>query len=281
MLSFLMWSFSKQPHVANILGLRLTRDAAQNLGKSCLALERLLAQLTTDISNLTEPRDQSVHYRVSGIQDRHKRVQQQLGELVHAVRWSNEPWVEEFADANTAMQRKVKMCNHASKPFAEGWRAAALQYWPRIAQTYELLIDLLGKLRGEVEDALADAELWSGKRVNRLQKSGGLLEYRRATGQGEGAKTAEPRKRTSFDSRVKVRDIPPRDAVHNTAAEGVPSSRHVDTITLLTSERKSTAGKLKSKKRPLDIPKSEMDELEDPEADFNNNMRVGGVSVKL
>lgn len=68
------------------------------------------------------------------------------------------PWLQELADAQQAMKRKIVMCNYASRPARLGWREAGKRYWPRVAETYGVLEGLCGKLRGEMEDGLGRRE---------------------------------------------------------------------------------------------------------------------------
>lgn len=245
MLTFLTSLLSPRPASAEVLGMRLTRTTCAALLDLCSAFQ---AQLRTQVRKIQELLDlqgfQAVVALLADIQERHAQIKQQLDDVVHRVQDSRAEWRDEFADARTAMEGKIRLCNLASTPFTMGWKAAAKKYWPLIAENYEMLLGLLERVQGELQEAVQGDVLWSGEGQRQMQgvsilRSVGLI----APVESRHLKT------TTFSKRVAVRSVAKGEPAAEGEVDAAPSpASYKDTTVSLTDDRKDTARKYKSKK---------------------------------
>ncbi|KAH7068552.1 hypothetical protein FB567DRAFT_400657, partial [Paraphoma chrysanthemicola] len=149
---------------ARIIGLTLTKSHTQWLHNTTTTLITLLSQQLTAI-RILYLHDPSFTRKLKAIQERQYRFQNTMTLVLDAVRPSTELWLSELDDGQQAILRKVKWCNRMSQPAYLGIRDAALRYWPLIADSYKLLSANLGRLDDELEDALDDEALWTGRRA--------------------------------------------------------------------------------------------------------------------
>jgi hypothetical protein len=154
-------------------------------------------------------------------------------EVVKATKDSTEPWVGDLMDGHEAVLRKFRQCNRMSTPHALGWKGATLKYWPLIAESYELVLFNLERLLKEVDEALADNDVWSTTcSMARLGRS--MSMSRCAT----DAKVTLESRAVKFDKKVQARWF------KSTEESGkVKTGR--DVVMPLTNVRKRTAGKFK------------------------------------
>jgi hypothetical protein len=218
---------------ATIAGLNLTQDQARFFISATLALLPIISQQLQDIQqpNRHHP---TLHRHLRIIQERQFRFQNKMSEVIKATKDSTETWVGELMDGHEAVLRKVRQCNRISDAQALGWKAAALQYWPMIADSYEMLQPNLERLLQEVDEALADKELWSTTTKSNL---GRRLPCRWF---GTGPQAQLGGKTVTFDKEVQARWISERDE-----PERVRAGRGV--AMPLTNDRKQTVRKFKTK----------------------------------
>ena len=218
--------------------MNLSRERTQNLVEMCQFLAKDLHQQTADIEAFPSITGSESFRALSRIQDRHSQVTKRLGDLYLSVSTSTEPWLQEIGDANMTMARKVKTCNQDSRPFVLGWKLAATQYWPLIADTYTLLIALLARLEAALQTALDDEKTWS-------EKSTGIIKI--VPRASRKAKSSSETKRVVFEKKVTGRyyhvvDVEDGDADDVAYAAAQKSKEFTMN---LTNDCKTTAGKYK------------------------------------
>jgi len=239
--------FTKKPPKTSIAGMNLTRERTQNLVEMCQLLAKDLHQQTADIQAFPTITGSESFRALSRIQQRHSQVTKRLGDLNLGVSTSTEPWLQEISDANMTMARKVKICNQDSRPFALGWKLAAKQYWPLIADTYTLLIALLARLEEALQTALEDEKTWS-------EKSTGIIKIvprpsSVTSGFARKAKSSSETKRVVFEKKVTGRyyhvvDVEDGDGDEDDV-DYAATQTSKEFTTNLTNDRKTTAGKYK------------------------------------
>ncbi|CAO2656499.1 Nn.00g053020.m01.CDS01 [Neocucurbitaria sp. VM-36] len=234
-LSSLMSLLPKHPPTATISGLALTEPQAQTYLTTCRTLLHTLEKQQSDISRLPALPFHFFLKLLTSIQQRHSRIKDQLDLLLDCVKKSTQPWMKEFDDASEAMRRKIMKCNHASRPDRLGWREAAKAYWPLMCDTYAILSVLLVRLKGEVEDALSTASMWT--------TTGDWLSFGSSrTSQGGVLKANSKGKNIKFEKFVTVR---------RTFGDGIEENdgpvKYQEYSTRLTDDRKRTAGLCRSR----------------------------------
>jgi hypothetical protein len=236
MLSTLKLLRSNRLPKANIAGLSITEAQAHFFLAATLDLIPLLNHQLGDIHQLNRhhpcfPR----HLKL--IQERQFRFQTKMVEVIKVTKESTEPWVGELMDGHEAVLRKVKQCNRMSDPQALGWKGAALEYWPLIADSYELVLPSLERLLKEVDEALANKEVWFTTACNMAQ-----LGQRVSTGWfGNDVKELGEKKAVTFDKEVKARCFEAAEEPEKVKTGG-------SVVMSLTNDRKRTVGKFKKTK---------------------------------
>ncbi|KAF1828779.1 hypothetical protein BDW02DRAFT_537556, partial [Decorospora gaudefroyi] len=153
--------FPKKTPTATIAGLTLTRDQAQSILETIQTLEPLLVEQTAEIEAFPSTEVPDSYRAQAHIANRHSAITKSLSELIARVSGSKALWLQELADAQPTMARKIRVCNRASRPTHMGCKAAAVLYWPLICETYAAVSNLLVRLKGEVETALGDDLVWT------------------------------------------------------------------------------------------------------------------------
>jgi hypothetical protein len=239
----IMTLFPKKPVTVVVAGLPLTLDKAKILVNVCQTLERLLIRQTAEIEAFPNT-DRNESFRaLCHIQERHSRVTNQLEDLIYRVGSSTELWLQELGDAKKTMERKVKCCNHASKPMAMGWKEAGNHFWPLINETYVALFDLLESLKQELEDALKDEAPWTeeGKKEAKklVRRSGSVKSVKRAT-----PKPSMEGKRVKFHKSVQGRYFYRTETIQG-PEDGKRLQKNKEFTEPLTNDGKHTTTKFK------------------------------------
>jgi hypothetical protein len=239
----IMTLFPKKPVTVVVAGFPLTLDKAKILVNVCQTLERLLIRQTAEIEAFPNT-DRNESFRaLCHIQERHSRVTDQLEDLIYRVGSSTELWLQELGDAKKTMERKVKCCNHASKPMAMGWKEAGNHYWPLINETYTALFDLLESLKQELQDALKDEALWTeeGKKEAKklVRRSGSVKSAKHAT-----PKPSMDGKRVKFHKSVQGRYYYRTETIRS-PEDGKRLQKSKEFTEPLANDRKHTTTKFK------------------------------------
>jgi len=125
------------------------------------------------------------------------------------------------------MLKKIARCNKHSHALDLGTKAAALEYWPCVGESLTLLVSLLERLKGGIEEALGVEGRWVVRSLVDcmwFQRTAVVVPKPNRKGKNVG-----------FKKEVRVR---------NTDGEG--GCR--DGIAALTNDRKRTAGTFKLNK---------------------------------
>jgi hypothetical protein len=269
----IMTLFPKKPVTVLVAGLPLTNDKAKILVNVCQTLERLLIRQTAEIEAFPNT-DRNESFRaLCHIQERHNCVTNQLKDLIYGVGSSTEPWLQELGDAKKTMERKVKCCNHASKPMAMGWKEAGNKYWPLINETYTALFDLLESLKQELEDALKDEALWTeeGKKEAKklVRRSGSVKSAKQAT-----PKPSMDGKRVKFHKSVQGRYFYRTETIRS-PEDGKRLQKSKELTEPLTNDQKHTTTKFKHRavlQRKSNREQAQEDQ-EDPEKEAEAEAR--------
>jgi hypothetical protein len=189
-----------------IAGLLLTSASAHFFLATLLSILPLLTAQLHSIAHL-HLHDPSFTSHLRAIQQRQHTFQAKLSELVTATRASSEPWVAEISDAHLAIVQKIRQCNAQSASSLLGWKFAAARYWPLIAESYTTLQPNLVRLFNEVDEALANKELWEVPKCQRLARRLSLGWFGSSTSTSTTAAKVQGGVRTSFDEDVQARWI--------------------------------------------------------------------------
>lgn len=245
----MLW-FKKKPPEASIAGMSLTKDKAQDLLETCQLLRKDILEQTTRIDAFaTTTRFDSIG-ALAQIQQHHVQVASRLDDIVLHVSASTEPWPKELDDAKVTMARKVQLCNHAARPLQLGWKQAAKQYWPLIAETHTAILAVLGRLEQELQDALKDEQAWTEPS---MAKTSMTKLVRRASVRSclsRKSKVSSDSKRVGFEREVagryySVAEAPYEEDEVGDAATRTAVRKSDDFTTTLTNDKKATAGKIK------------------------------------
>ena len=139
-----------------VVGIRLTKDDTTKLIHTCEALVRYLDLQTEAIRSLPNLCDEQASPVIRAIQNRQLHINTQVAAIISRTSLSARPWIQEFADARTALGGKVRTINKSYKAY--GWVPAARRYWPCMLDTYEWLSPLTLELREEAEEALQEQQ---------------------------------------------------------------------------------------------------------------------------
>lgn len=221
----------------------LTHDQASTLLKSCTTLSRLLNRQKADIHVLVSTPSNLFYAKLMTIHERQSRLQQELNTVIDVVQKWTEPWLEELKDAGQSMYGRIIRCNAMSRPDLMGYEDAARQYWPLMLDTHEHLSRIVQRLGLVLQTALADEALWTRKAQRRSWIASIALATQRSFLSSSSGSTG---RHVSFSKTVRVQAL----RCETTASSGalVGQSRYVEYTTALTTDRKKTAGKLKSGK---------------------------------
>ena len=238
MLSTITRLFAPNPPTMKIAGAALTHDEAVQLNHICTALQNELHLQLAGISKLPGSRER-IGSKLRRIQTRHVDIHIHLSMIVTKMNSSDELWVREFADAHAALQRKIVAINRRSREF--GWTKVARQYWPVVAVTYGWLLPLVLRLQGELQRALRRQELWGTDTTEEvLEAVDG--------GQQQDLATVSPKFLcVHFGKEAMVREYHIGSMIDE-AYVGKPI------VTVLSDDRKRTAGKFKEKKAKFGVP---------------------------
>lgn len=143
----------------SIAGVAFTHDEAEQLTQTCSALQQALNLQLSAIVALPDIHNARVSTPIHNIQRRHAKIQDQLASIVSKTHTSNLSWVQEFVDAQSALEGKIVTINRLCRRV--GWMDASRRNWPSIAETYELLLPLAAKLHEELGQKLEQEELWT------------------------------------------------------------------------------------------------------------------------
>ncbi|EDU50936.1 hypothetical protein A1F97_04029 [Pyrenophora tritici-repentis] len=236
------WLIKKTPKTS-IAGMNLTREKAQNLVDIWQWLEDDLHKQITDIDAFPSITGTGSFHALSQIQQRHSQITKRIEDLNLCIPTSADSWPKELYDAKASMARKVKVCNDKSRPFSLGWKQAAKQFWPLIAETYTLILELIGRLKQELRTALEDEKTWTETKANKL--------LRRASVQSilsPPSTSNTDMKHVVFDKKVTVRYCNIGEALNEDDEGHVAygAARKIDEFTTnLKNDKKNTAGKYK------------------------------------
>jgi hypothetical protein len=147
--------FTPQEPPCKVVGIRLTKDDTTRLIHTCNALVRCLNTQLEAIRDLPTLSEEQAYQVIRSIQNRQIHMNTHVATIISRTALSACPWINEFADARTALGGKVRTINKASK---FGWVPAARIYWPCMMETYEWLLPLTLKLREESEEALQEQQ---------------------------------------------------------------------------------------------------------------------------
>lgn len=145
MLSVVSRFFEPSPPITEIAGCKLTQDAIAQLNSTCTVLKRTLNIQRDAIDKLFHISDERAGRAIRNIQNRHVDIQIQLNTITFKTQHSTEPWVHEFANAQTTLREKIVTLNRRSR--SVDWKIAARIYWPIIAETYTWLWPLVVRLQ--------------------------------------------------------------------------------------------------------------------------------------
>ncbi|KAH7379111.1 hypothetical protein DE146DRAFT_304332 [Phaeosphaeria sp. MPI-PUGE-AT-0046c] len=226
-----------------ILGLHLTHATASSHLKTSLTLLSLIAHQIPSIHSLSMPQPDFIT-RLQRIQARHLTIQTQLSALVKDLVGAHE-WVLELADALASMKAKVRQCNHTSRSglrhvHAQGWKDAARMYWPLVVESYELLRPVLERVRDDISSALvgcADGDI--GMKRSRCSVLAWFVGRYAAT---------TPASTVCFAGDVRARWFFVDECARAVRGDGGEMRCKRDHVVPLTSDRKRSAGKYKSRK---------------------------------
>ena len=144
--------FAPRGPLLEVVGFRLTKDDTTELIHTCEALVRYLDLQTEAIRSLPNLSDEQAPQVIRAIQNRQLDINTQVAAIISRTSLSARPWIQEFADARTALGGKVRVISKSYK--ANGWVPTARKYWPCMLDTYEWLSPLTLELREEAEEAL-------------------------------------------------------------------------------------------------------------------------------
>ncbi|KAG9188186.1 hypothetical protein G6011_02109 [Alternaria panax] len=147
-----------------IAGMFLTRNEALILIQAYQELELFMTLQTEELEailNIWEGDDASRALTI--IQERHCHIYKRLDVLALCLRnnHSKKPLRRELEEMARSMARKRLLWSYHSNPLEIGWKAAAEQYWPRIADSYAVLLEILGSFKQDLEHDLQNEALWS------------------------------------------------------------------------------------------------------------------------
>ena len=148
--------FAPQGPVFDVVGIRLSKDDTTKLIHTCEVLVRYLDLQTEAIRSLPDESDEQAYQVIRGIQNRQLHINTHVAAIISQTSLSDRPWIQEFADARTALGGKVRTINKSYKAY--GWVPAARRYWPCMLDTYEWLSPLTLELREEAEEALQEQQ---------------------------------------------------------------------------------------------------------------------------
>ncbi|EFQ96629.1 hypothetical protein P3342_010910 [Pyrenophora teres f. teres] len=231
----------KRPPKAFIAGMNLTREKAQNLVNICQWLEDDLHQQNAEISVFPSIMGNESFRALSHMQQRHSQITKRIGDLYLCIPTSAEPWLRELDDAKATMARKVKLCNKESQPCVLGWKQAAKQYWPLIAEIYALILELLGRLKQELRTSLEDEKTWTETKANKLVRRASVKSTLSHSSNSEV-------KRVRFEKKVTGLYYDIAEASHEDDEDHVvhAAARKSNEFTKnLKTDKKDTAGKYK------------------------------------
>jgi hypothetical protein len=222
-----------------IAGLHLLRDQTQHLFNGINLLTRHISDQIAEIPQLNNAQvfDCTEHFLriLTSIQQRQGTIHTQLASLVKSTSTSTEPWIHEIDDIHQAVLRKVVQCNRRSRGDDLGRKDGAMKYWPYVAESLELLKPLLQRLHEDIVRVLDDEEVWvHSKATNR--KSFGWFKTPQVT-----ARPDAKGRNVGF-----ARDVRARSEVAQ--VEGGGELVYRECVVPLTSDRKRTAGKFKTRR---------------------------------
>ena len=139
-----------------IAGIRLTKNDTNQLIQDCNALVGCMDKQIEAIRSLPNLPDLRAGRLLHIIQVRQKVINTLVAAIISQTALSACPWINEFADARTALDGKIRTINKFSE--ALGWVPAARRLWPCMMETYEWLEPLTLKLREEAEEALQELQ---------------------------------------------------------------------------------------------------------------------------
>ncbi|KAJ4382625.1 hypothetical protein N0V86_001847 [Didymella sp. IMI 355093] len=161
--------FAPKAPTADIAGVALIHDEAAQLMHTCTALKNALNLQLSLISQMLGKSKKGIVSQIRQIQTRHIDLHIHPTLMVSKTKSSTALWVQEFADAHAALERKVVAINWRSKEL--GWINVARQYWPIVAVTYGWFLPLIIRLQSELRQALKRKELWTaGSGVERMDE---------------------------------------------------------------------------------------------------------------
>jgi hypothetical protein len=172
--------------VGFINGLQMTFDQAKGLLGDCVEfLQAITAQMreADAICEAVFAQSDDIVGAVYTAHKRHYEVQELLDSIVEQTRNASLPWLQEFNDAKQALP--LKMVIQARMAASIGWQKATNVQWPVVVATYELLVPLAERLKGELVAALAEDELWLAP----LKKTAAALDVQRVVN-SRGARLA-------------------------------------------------------------------------------------------
>ena len=150
---------------AFVAGLQTTREQAKGLLEDCV---ELLEAITAQVSEAAAIRaavfaqTDDIVGTVYTAHKRHYEVQALLDSIVQRTGNATLEWLREFNDARQALP--LKMVIQARMAASLGWKEATNVQWPVVVATYELLVPLAERLKGELVGALAEDEVWVAPR---------------------------------------------------------------------------------------------------------------------
>lgn len=177
---------------AFVAGMTLTQDQADRLSTNVEALQELLKSHFSAIQTLGLHDAETATYLLQ-IGDRQKSTDTLLTQLVEDTKHSTALWVHEIADAHEAVLKKLYLCKQKSLVNEMGVHPAAAKYWPLVRESYEVMVPLLKRLTGEIDNVMADQDKW---------KRGGKLVKKRLVASSELVSAVE------FSKEVRARWVP-------------------------------------------------------------------------
>ncbi|KAG9203538.1 hypothetical protein G6514_002556 [Epicoccum nigrum] len=148
--------FAPRGPLFNVAGIRLTKDETTELIQTCNVLARFLNIQIETIQSLSSLPDFQAGRVIIWIQTRQIDINTHLSAIIFRIKSSACPWINEFSDARTALDGKVRTISKFST--VNGWVPGARVYWPCMIETYEWLLPLTLRLREESEEALQEQE---------------------------------------------------------------------------------------------------------------------------
>ncbi|KAF1842828.1 uncharacterized protein K460DRAFT_288867 [Cucurbitaria berberidis CBS 394.84] len=256
----------RKPTTAEIAGMSLTRDQAKILVETCIFLAHILKKQQADINVLSGLSAHPLYKALPRIQDRQSEIQYQLTNLVYRVRKSTEPWLKEFDDAKEALWKKVRKCNHASDRIKMGWKNAAKRYWPLMLDTFKLLAALLARLKKELDHALFSEKTWAVVAKTAMKR----LSFSSPRTSSTAVPQADSKtKMIAFTKGVRV-----RHTFQSEVEGGGSVQKFQEYTTTLTSDRKRTAGRFKSRIIHCRYGRQGLEEQEDRKEDNDSHVEV-------